>query len=45
MARYRTYTIEFKRRVAEEHLGAGTRIGRPLPQFVRDDQSGDRHRK
>jgi transposase len=23
MARYRTYTIEFKRRVAEEHLGGG----------------------
>ena len=23
MARYRTYTVEFKRRVAEEHLGGG----------------------
>jgi transposase-like protein len=26
MARYRTYTVEFKRRVAEEHLGAGTSL-------------------
>jgi transposase-like protein len=28
MARYRTrtYTVEFKRRAAEEHLGAGTSL-------------------
>ena len=26
MARYRTYTIEFKRRVAEEHLSGGTSL-------------------
>ena len=26
MARYRPYTVEFKRRVAEEHLGAGTSL-------------------
>ena len=26
MARYRTYTVEFTRRVAEEHLGAGTSL-------------------
>ena len=26
MARCRTYTVEFKRRVAEEHLGAGTSL-------------------
>jgi transposase len=24
MARYRTYTVEFKRQVVEEHLGGGT---------------------
>ena len=28
MARYRTYTIEFKRQVAEEHLGGGTSLNR-----------------
>ena len=26
MARYRTYTVEFKRRVAEEHLSDGTSL-------------------
>src|SRR3712207_7989463 len=26
MARYRTYTIEFKRQVAEEHLSQGTSL-------------------
>jgi transposase len=26
MARYRTYTIEFKRRVTEEHLSGGTSL-------------------
>jgi transposase len=26
MARYQTYTVEFKRQVAEEHLGAGTSL-------------------
>jgi transposase-like protein len=26
MARYRTYTIEFKRQVAEEHLSGGTSL-------------------
>ena len=26
MAQYRTYTVEFKRRVAEEHLRAGTSL-------------------
>src|SRR5437763_13734409 len=26
MARYRTHTIEFKRQVAEEHLGGGTSL-------------------
>jgi transposase len=26
MARYRTYTVEFKRRVAEEHLSGGTSL-------------------
>lgn len=26
MARYRTYTVEFKRQVAEEHLSAGTSL-------------------
>ncbi len=26
MARYRTYTIEFKRRVAEEHLSGGAAL-------------------
>ena len=26
MARYRTYTIEFKRQVVEEHLGDGTSL-------------------
>jgi transposase len=26
MARYRTYTVEFKRQAAEEHLGAGTSL-------------------
>jgi len=26
MARYRTHTVEFKRRVAEEHLGGGTSL-------------------
>jgi transposase-like protein len=26
MARYRTYTIEFKRRVVEEHLSGGTSL-------------------
>jgi transposase-like protein len=33
MARHRIYTIEFKRQVAEEHLGGGTslnRLARPL---------------
>jgi hypothetical protein len=29
MARYRTYTVELKRRVAEEHLGAGTSLNEP----------------
>ena len=28
MARYRTYTVEFKRQVAEEHLGEGTSLNR-----------------
>ena len=28
MARYRTYTVEFKRRLAEEHRGAGTSLNR-----------------
>jgi transposase len=28
MARYRTYTVEFKRRLAEEHLGEGTSLNR-----------------
>src|SRR3954466_13107714 len=31
MARYRTYTVEFKRQVVEEHLGGGT----SLNQLVR----------
>ena len=26
MARYRTYTVEFKRQVVGEHLGAGTSL-------------------
>ena len=26
MARYRTYTVEFKRQVVEEHLGGGTSL-------------------
>ena len=26
MARYRAYTIEFKRQVAEEHLSGGTSL-------------------
>ena len=26
MARYRTYTIEFKRRLAEEHLSGGAAL-------------------
>ena len=26
MARYRTYTVEFKRQVAEEHLSEGTTL-------------------
>src|SRR5918997_1031838 len=28
MARYRTYTVEFKRRLVEEHLGEGTSLNR-----------------
>jgi transposase len=28
MARYRTYTVEFKRQVVEEHLGEGTSLNR-----------------
>jgi transposase len=26
MARYRTYTVEFKRQIVEEHLGGGTSL-------------------
>ena len=28
MARYRTYSVEFKRRLVEEHLGEGTSLNR-----------------
>ena len=28
MARHRTYTVEFKRRLVEEHLGEGTSLNR-----------------
>ncbi len=28
MARYRAYTVEFKRRLVEEHLGEGTSLNR-----------------
>ena len=28
MARYRTHTVEFKRRLVEEHLGEGTSLNR-----------------
>ena len=51
MARYRTYTIEFKRQVAEEHLSGGTSlnqlarrhdISRELPRlWVKKHEAGE----
>ena len=51
MARYRTYTVEFKRRVAEEHLGGGTRLNQLAPRhdlarerrrtWVKKDEAGE----
>jgi transposase len=51
MARYRTYTIEFKRQVVEEHLVGGTSLNRParrhdisrelLRTWVKKYQAGD----
>jgi transposase len=51
MARYRTYTVEFKRQVVEEHLGGGTSLNqlarrhdlsRELPRiWVRKYEAGE----
>ena len=51
MARYRTYSVEFKRQVVEEHLGGGTSlnqlarrhdISRELLRiWVRKDEAGE----
>ena len=51
MARYRTYTVEFKRQVVEEHLGGGTSLNQLarrhdlsrelLRIWVRKDEAGE----
>jgi transposase len=51
MARYRTYTVEFKRRVVEEHLGGGTSLNQLarrhdisrelLRTWVKEHEAGD----
>lgn len=35
MARHRRYSVEFKRRVAQEHLAPGETLGATLPDDAR----------